>query len=132
MSNSICKNVQGPVQYRNELGQPTAFYTEPDTGKKVMSGNSCGMNLTLPCCYRNTDVENCYISQGASCPDWCSVSSAILDIAKNSYQVGGTSVPTPVASLPVGYANDALALNASLTVGDLYFNTTLGEVVVLC
>jgi hypothetical protein len=127
-----CKNVQGPVQYTDSLGQPSPFYIEPDTGKKVMSGNSCAMELKLPCCYYNTDIEKCYVSKGTSCPDWCAVSNAILDIAKNTYQVGGSTAPTPTPTTPLGYATEALAISAGLTSGDFYFNSTLGEVVVIC
>lgn len=119
-----CKTLQGPKQYIDSQGNPTPFYTEPDTGVRVLSGNKCGMALNLPGAYRNTDTEVTYLSFGNNCPDWCAVSHAVLKIAENTYVQGGDTTAAPAETAPLGYQNDQEARDDNLVSGDVYYNTT--------
>jgi hypothetical protein len=128
--NTNCKNVTAAIQYLDAANNPTPFYTEPDTGLRVLGGTKCGMHLVTPCGYKRNDVEYCLLMENGGCPDWCDVATSIKQISRNTYPVGGPV--TPVVTVPVGYANDAAAITAGLTVGMFYYNTTTGMNDVVC
>jgi hypothetical protein len=130
--NTICKGLQGPIQYKDALGNNTPYYTEPDTGKRVLSPNKCGTVINMPCPYVFNDPEVSYIYTNGNCPDWCSVSNAILQIADNTYQTNGSTVATPTTPAPLGFLSDALALAGGMLVGEVYYNTTTGTYDVVC